>query len=69
MTLNHVAGGGGKGEHRKYSSQEDKGTKGEQVIKISGLYREEPLGDGKPSPWAGEFWGRGWGMPATPCIR
>ena len=23
--------------------------------KMSGLYREEPLGEGQPSPWAGKF--------------
>uniref|UniRef100_A0A0V1KHR0 Uncharacterized protein n=1 Tax=Trichinella nativa TaxID=6335 RepID=A0A0V1KHR0_9BILA len=22
---------------------------------MSGLYREEPLGEGQPSPWAGKF--------------
>ena len=28
-------------------------TRGE--TKMSGLYREEPLGEGQPSPWAGKF--------------
>lgn len=31
-----------------------KGTKG-WVIKVSASYREEHLGEGQPSPWAGEF--------------
>ena len=26
-----------------------------RVTKMSGLYREESLGEGQPSPWAGEF--------------
>lgn len=26
-----------------------------QIIKMSGLYREEPLGERQPSHWAGEF--------------
>lgn len=70
-TLNHM----GKGERRestcKYSIQEAKGTKEEQVTTIPGLYREEPLEEplweGQPSSWAEEFRGRGSGMPATPC--
>ena len=28
---------------------------GSGVTKMSGLYREEPLGEGQPSPWAGKF--------------
>jgi hypothetical protein len=43
----------------RVSSQEDKGTK-RQVTKMSGLYREEPLGEGQPSPYAGEFRIEGW---------
>ena len=35
------------------SSQEAKDTRA--VTKMSGLYREEPLGEGQPSPWAGKF--------------
>jgi hypothetical protein len=27
----------------------------EQVTKRSGFYREEPLGEGQPSPWDGMF--------------
>ena len=46
----------GKGERgTRYSSQEAKGTKGGWVTKMSGLYREEPLGEGQPSPCAREF--------------
>lgn len=26
-----------------------------KVTKTSGLYREEPLAEGQPSPWAAEF--------------
>lgn len=25
------------------------------AAKMSGLYREEPLGEGQPCPWTGEF--------------
>ena len=52
--LSHV--GRGKEEGRggaKYCSQEAKGTKG-VVPKMSGLYREEPLWERQPRPWAGE---------------
>jgi hypothetical protein len=34
-------------EHRRNANREQ--------TKISGLYREEPLGEGQPSPWAGKF--------------
>lgn len=30
-----------------------------QRYKTAGLYREKPLGEVQPSPWAGEFGGRG----------
>jgi hypothetical protein len=30
---------------------------------MSGLYREEPLREGQPRPWAGKFWG--WGRVRT----
>ena len=31
-----------------------RGIKERKKTKMSGLYREEPLGEGQPSPWAGE---------------
>jgi hypothetical protein len=45
----------GKEEERERKSMhaERKGEKGE--TKLSRLHREEPLGEGKPSPWAGKF--------------
>ena len=54
-------GGGEEGEkgaldHEHRASREKKregGRKGED--KMSGLYREEPLGEGQPRSWAGEF--------------
>lgn len=33
---------------------------------MSGLYREEPLGERKPSLLAGKFWVEGRGIPALP---
>ena len=48
----------GNGERgTKYSSQEPKVQEGdtEVVPKMSGLYREEPMVQGQPGPWAGEF--------------
>lgn len=44
-----------RGERKtRCSSQKTKGTKG-QIIKMSGLYREKPLGERQPSHWTGEF--------------
>lgn len=66
-TLGHMARGGGEGrEGTRFSSQEAKDTKraGNQT---SGLYREEPQGEGQPRPWAREF--RVEGMPAITCNR
>ena len=39
---------GGRGER-------DREPVREKECKMSELYREEPLGEGKPSPWAGKF--------------
>lgn len=50
--------GEGKGQEERgnrYSSKEAKGPKRERVTKMSGFYREEPLGEGRPSPWARKF--------------
>lgn len=30
-------------------------VKGQQVTKVAGFYREEPLWEGQPSPWDEEF--------------
>ena len=49
-------GWGGEGERTKErdSMQRESGEEGRET-KMSGLYREEPLGEGQPSPWAGKF--------------
>lgn len=42
----------------KYNSQQAKGSKRYKrgrATKVSGLYREEPLGEEQPSPWAGKL--------------
>lgn len=39
-----------RGEGRKREGNVPKG----RVAKMSGLYRGESLGEGQPSPWAGE---------------
>ena len=36
---------------------------GEGGGKLSGFYREEPLGEGQPSPWAAKFRVGGQGVP------
>lgn len=63
-------GGEGRGERglRQHSSLEAKVTKG-WVIKMSGLYRAEPLGEGHPSPWAWDFRVKGVCMPEIPCNK
>ena len=43
----------GWGSWRKGASR--KKRRREQETKMSGLYREEPLEEGQPSPWAGKF--------------
>lgn len=42
------------GRRRERASTEREGEERGET-KMSGLYREEPLGEGQPSPWAGEF--------------
>lgn len=49
-----VGKGKEKGESRTWCRKEARGTR-KVATKMSGLYREEFLGDGKPSTWAGEF--------------
>jgi hypothetical protein len=55
---------GGKERGNRSCSQKVKRCKKRKVVKMSGLYREEPLGEGQPSPWPG-----GRGMSAKPCNR
>lgn len=57
VTLNLLVRGGGEGREwngARYISQEAKGAeeKKGQVTKMSGLCKEEPLGEEQPSPWA-----------------
>ena len=49
-------GGQGKGKTIKcaYAEREEKEKRGRR-LKLSGLYREEPLGEGEPSPWSGKL--------------
>ena len=44
------------GRETEGRGQREKGEREKrEEIKMSGLYREEPLGEGQPSPWAGKF--------------
>jgi hypothetical protein len=50
-----VTMGSGWGEkERKGAPKEREGRKKKRDL-MSILYREEPLGEGQPSPWAGKF--------------
>ena len=40
--------------------REERRKKAGWVTKMSGLYREEPLGEGQPGLWDGEFREGGW---------
>lgn len=44
--------GGGREREKGCPCREDR-SEGE--TKMSGFYREKPLGEGQPSPWAGKF--------------
>ena len=50
-----MKGGGREKEKRR------KG--GSKETKRSGLYREAPVGEGQPSPWAGKVWVEGGVVP------
>lgn len=57
-------GGEGRGKRREPSTiaRRPKVQKG-QATTVSGLCREEPLQEGQPNPWVGEFGvgNQGWG--------
>jgi hypothetical protein len=46
-------GGGGRGEEEE--KEREKERERERERKMSGLYMEEPLCEGQPSPWIGKF--------------
>lgn len=46
-------GGEGQGTERERGVGTCRERRGE--TKMSGLYREKPLGEGQPSPWSGKF--------------
>lgn len=48
-------GGGEKREGNQVLQPGGQKYKKKQVTKMSGLFMEEPLGEGQPSPWVGEF--------------
>lgn len=57
-----LLGAAGEGEGRERGDPEKRGKRGERAggrreagTKMSGLYNGEPLGEGKPQVWAGEF--------------
>lgn len=47
----HVKKGARRPRARRLRGQEGKRVKRTSVAKISGLYREDPLGEGRPSSW------------------
>jgi hypothetical protein len=49
ITVSHVK------RWRRNRERRERGTKRGQVIKMSGLYREEQLSDWQSNPWAGEL--------------
>lgn len=68
--LCHVRKGARGPKARRLRSQEGKRVKRTSVAKISGLYREDPLGEGQPSPWTEEFRvGGGVLQTGGPCNR
>ena len=50
-------GGGGRREREKEGAHRERNEeeREREKTKMSGLYMEEPLGEGQPSPWAEEF--------------
>lgn len=54
--LGPVGRGGGTGERGEPGAAVKRlKVQSGWVTKMFGLYREEPLGEGQSSPWAGEF--------------
>jgi hypothetical protein len=37
---------------KRKSMWTERGREGEKELRVSGFYREEPLGEGQPNPWA-----------------
>ena len=62
--MGKVGVGVGEGERTRERAcgerERERGEERERERKMSGLYREEPLGEGQSDPWDGEF--QGWGQ-------